>query len=248
MTASPSRRLKLLEKRDPPADDGGPDMEALSNGMAKPEVPAVESRSRNAERTQRAILDAALQAFAITGFAGTRLDHVAEAVKIDKRLIYYYFKSKEGLFLAVLEDAYRGIREAESKLDLDTPEPIEAIRKLVEFSWSYYLAHPEFVTLINSENLHRARHLEKSTLIRDINSPLIDTLARVLEKGRSQGVFRGGVDPLQLYISIVGLTYFYLSNQHTLSLVFGRSLMTTKALNERLSHVVEYTLGYLVRE
>ncbi|MFT3717382.1 TetR/AcrR family transcriptional regulator [Pseudorhodoferax sp.] len=223
-------------------------MTSLNKVAAGMEVTSVESRSRNAERTQRAILDAALQAFATTGFAGTRLDHIADAAKIDKRLIYYYFKNKEGLFLAVLEDAYRGIREAESKLDLDALGPIEAIRKLVEFSWSYYLAHPEFVTLINSENLHRARHLEKSTLIRDINSPLIDTLGKILEKGRSQGVFRGGVDPLQLYISIVGLTYFYLSNQHTLSLVFGRNLMATKALNERLSHVVEYTLGYLVRE
>lgn len=207
-----------------------------------------ETRSRNAERSQRAILDAAMKAFAKTGLGGTRLDHIADAASVDKRLIYYYFKSKEGLFLAVLEDAYRGIREAESRLDLDAFEPIEAIRKLIEFSWSYYLAHPEFVTLINSENLHRARHLAKSTLIQDINSPLIDTLGKVLERGRSQGLFRGGVDPIQLYISIVGLTYFYISNQHTLSLVFSRNLTTTKALNERLSHVVEYTLGYLVRE
>lgn len=209
---------------------------------------AIESRSRNAERSQRAILDAALGAFAETGLGGTRLDHIAEAAKVDKRLIYYYFKSKDALFLAVLEDAYRGIREAESELELDALEPIEAIRKLTEFSWNYYVAHPEFVTLINSENLHRARHLEKSTLIRDINSPLIETLGRILEKGRSQGLFRGGVDPIQLYISIVGLTYFYLSNQFTLSLVFGRNLSTAKALNERLSHVIEYTLGYLVRE
>lgn len=207
-----------------------------------------EPRSRNAERSQRAILDAARQAFAENGLGGTRLDQIAEAAQVDKRLIYYYFKSKDALFLAVLEDAYRGIRDAESRLDLDALEPIDAIRKLIEFSWHYYLAHPEFVTLINSENLHRARHLAKSTLVQEINSPLIDTLGRVLERGRSQGLFRGGVDPLQLYISIVGLTYFYLSNQHTLSLVFNRNLATAKALNERLSHVIEYTLGYLLRE
>jgi AcrR family transcriptional regulator len=175
------------------------------------------------------------------------MDRIAERAGLNKRLIYYYFEDKEKLFQAVLEQAYRDIREQEAGLHLLDLDPVSAVRRLVEFTWNYYLAHPEFMTLLNSANLHKARHLAESQRARELNSPLVDTLAAVLERGRREGVFRGGVDPVQLYVSIAGLSYFYLSNTHTLSAIFGRDLMTAKARSERLSHMSDVILGYLLR-
>src|SRR5204862_2491935 len=123
----------------------------------------------------------------------------------------------------------------------------EALKRLVEFTCNYYLAHPEFLTLLNSANLHKARHLQESTRAREMNSPLIEMLAQILERGRKEGTFRGGVDPVQLYVSIAGLSYFYLSNNYTLSAIFGRDLMSTKARSERLSHMCDVILGYVLR-
>ena len=118
---------------------------------------------------------------------------------------------------------------------------------MTEFTWDYYIANPEFLTLLNSENLHAGTHLAKSGRVREMNSPLIETLAEILERGRASGLFRGGIDALQLYVSIAGMAYFYLSNKHTLSAVFGRDLMTPKAQHERLSHMCEVVLGYVLR-
>lgn len=207
-----------------------------------------EQRTRDAERTQQEILAAAMGEFADHGLGGARIDAIAERAGINKRLIYYYFGNKEGLFLAVLEQTYADIRAAEGALHLELADPAEAVRRLVAFTWNHYLAHPEFLTLLNSENLHRARHLQQSQRIREMNSPLIQTLGDVLERGRRDGLFRGGVDPVQLYISIAGLAYFYLSNNHTLSTIFGRDLMLPKALSERLSHITEVVMGYVLSE
>jgi AcrR family transcriptional regulator len=177
---------------------------------------------------------------------GARIDRIAERAEVNKRLPYYYFGSKDALFRAVLEHAYGEIREAEQQLHLSDLPPADAVRRLTEFTWHYYLAHPEFLTLLNSENLHKARHVRESDTARVLNSPLIETLGEVLERGRREGVFRGGVDPLQLYISIAGLAYFYLSNQHTLGAIFGRDLMSPRARQERLSHICDVILGYLL--
>jgi AcrR family transcriptional regulator len=206
-----------------------------------------EPRSRDADRSQQSILNAARVEFAEHGLGGARVDRIAERAGLNKRLIYYYFENKDGLFLAVLEDTYMSIREAEKQLHLTDLAPAEAIRRLTEFTWDYYIAHPEFLTLLNSENLHRAQHLEGSARIREMNSPLIQTLGEILERGRIEGVFRGGVDPMQLYISIAGLAYFYLSNNHTLSAIFGRNLMSARARSERLSHITEVILGYVLK-
>jgi AcrR family transcriptional regulator len=207
--------------------------------------PAAVPRTRDAERSKRQILDAARQAFAQTGLGGTRLEDVAQRAGVDKRLIYYYFQNKNQLFLAALEDVYAGIRQAEEALKLTALPPVEAITLLIDFTWQYYLAHPEFIALINSENLHRAEHLARSERVLELNSPLIATLGEVLQRGEAQGVFRAGVDPLQLYISIAGLTYFYLSNRHTLSVIFGRPVDAPQALAQRILHVREVILGYL---
>jgi len=210
-------------------------------------TPATEPRPRDADRSQATILLAARAEFAEHGLGGARVDRIAERADVNKRLIYYYFGNKDKLFLAVLENAYADIREAENKLLLADMPPSLAIRRLTEFTWDYYIAHPEFLTLLNSENLHQGRHLAMSTRVRDTNSPLIQTLANILERGRKDGIFRGGIDPIQLYVSIAGMAYFYLSNNHTLSAIFGRDLRTPKAHQERLSHMTDVILGYVLR-
>ncbi|MBK6867236.1 MAG: TetR family transcriptional regulator [Burkholderiales bacterium] len=207
-----------------------------------------EPRVRDADRSQAVILLAARDEFAQHGLGGARVDRIAQRADVNKRLIYYYFNSKDDLFLAVLEQAYAHIRDAERALHLTDMAPAAAVRRLTEFTWEYYLEHPEFLTLLNSENLHRGGHLARSARVRDMNSPLIDTLAEILERGRREGSFRGGVDPVQLYVSIAGMAYFYLSNCHTLSAVFGRDLMTPKAQQERLSHICDVILSYVLRE
>src|SRR4051812_1313591 len=214
--------------------------------MARDPSPAGEERTRDADRSQSTILAAACDEFAEHGLGGARVDRIAERAGLNKRLIYYYFADKEQLFEAVLEQVYRDIRDEERKLRLTELEPATAVRRLIEFTWEYYLEHPEFITLLNSANLHKARHLSESKRARELNSPVIETLATVLERGRKEGSFRGGVDPVQLYVSIAGLSYFYLSNSHTLSAIFGRDLLSPKARSERLSHMTDVILGYLL--
>lgn len=206
-----------------------------------------EVRSRDACRSRAAILLGARDEFASHGLAGARMDRIAERAGLNKRLIYYYFGSKDELFLAVLENVYADIRTAEQRLHLLDMQPTEAVRRLTEFTWRYHLEHPEFITLLNSANLHQARHLQHSSRVQEMNSPVIQTLGEVLERGRKSGEFRGGVDPVQLYISIAGLAYFYLCNNHTLSAIFGRDLMSPKAHAERLSHMSDVILGYVLR-
>jgi AcrR family transcriptional regulator len=213
---------------------------------ARHNAPA-EPRSRDADRSQLAILASARDEFAQRGLAGARMDSIAERAGLNKRLIYYYFGSKDDLFLAVLEGTYANIRQAEQRLHLDEVEPVEAIRRLISFTWHYYLEHPEFITLLNSENLHRAEHLKRSDRIQEMNSPLVQLLDNVLERGRRDNLFRAGVDAVQLYISIASLCYFYLSNNDTLSAVFGRNLRAPKAMAQRLSHMTELVLGYVLR-
>jgi AcrR family transcriptional regulator len=214
--------------------------------MSTTKPPLSDVRSRDAERSKNDILRASRDEFAEHGLGGARVDRIAQRAELNKRLIYYYFGDKDSLFQAVLEQAYQDIRYQEQQLALLTLKPPDAIRRLVEFTWTYYLEHPEFLTLLNSANLHRARHIKDSNRVRSMNSPLINTLGEVLEHGRKEGTLRGGVDPLQLYVSIAGLAYFYLSNNHTLSAVFGRNLMTRKAQNERLSHMCDVILGYVL--
>ena len=217
-------------------------MTALTDLTDTPQEP----RPRDAERSRQSILLAGRDEFAQHGLGGARMDRIAARADVNKRLIYYYFASKDELFQAVLESAYAHIRQAEQQLRLTELNPVDGIRRLIEFTWGYYLEHPEFITLLNSANLHRARHLDTPERVREMNSPLIQTLREILERGCAAGLFRGGVDPVQLYISIAGLAYFYLSNNPTLSAIFGRDLMAPKARNERLSHMTDVILGYVL--
>ena len=194
---------------------------------------------RNAEATKRRILDAALQEFATLGFGGARVDTIAEKAAANKGLIYAYFGSKEELFTAVLEEAYLSIRQAERGLDLDRLEPREALDTLVRFTWQYYLDHPEFLTLVNSENLHKGRHIKTSETIRKAFPPLISMVQSILDRGVAAGVFRKGVDPVQLNITIAAIGYYYLTNRFTGAFIYDRDFMEPKRLKERLEFDLE---------
>ena len=200
---------------------------------------------RDPARNQERILKAAMAEFARYGLGGARVDRIAARAGANKRMLYYYYGDKEALFLAVLEDSYARIRRAELGLHLRDLDPVQGMRRLVEFTWDYYLQHPEFLTLLNSENLHRARHLKRSRDIAAMHSPLIALLRDLLRRGERAGKFRKGVDPVQLYISIAGLGYFYLSNRHTLSTIFERDLLAPRSKAGRLQHMTELVLGYL---
>ncbi len=202
--------------------------------------------TRNKERTRALILAAATEEFADKGFAGARIEQIAERSGSNKRMLYYYFNNKDDLFLAVMENTYKTIRDAESRLHLLDLPPTEAIRSLIAFTWDYYIKHPEFLRLLNTENLYHAAHIKKSEGIGFYNSRLIGTLNEILIRGQREKLFRGGVDPLQLYISIAALSYFYLSNNDTLSTVFVRDLNTPRAKLERLQHMIDLILGYLM--
>jgi AcrR family transcriptional regulator len=203
-------------------------------------------RPRDADRSRQKILAAASVEFARHGLSGARVERIAEQSGLNKRLIYYYFDSKDDLFTAVLDEAYADIRAAESRLKLETLDPIDAIRCLLSFTWSYYLENPQFLGLLTSENLVQGRHVNSSAQAKTTNSNLIETLGAVLENGRAKGVFRGGIDPVQLYISVAGLAYFYLSNQHTLGAIFDRNLVSPKALEQRLSHMQDFVMSYVL--
>ena len=181
---------------------------------------AARSQRRDPARNRARILKAAVAEFARYGLGGARVDRIAARAGANKRMLYYYFGNKDDLFLAVLEDSYARIRSAERALHLTDLDPREAMRRLVEFTWNYYLGHPEFLTLLNSENLHRARHVRRSRNIVAMHSPFVAMIKQVLDRGARAGEFRRGVDPVQLYISIAALGYFYLSNRHTLSTIF----------------------------
>ena len=197
--------------------------------------------------TRGRILGAAVEEFARYGLGGARVDRIARRAAANKRMLYYYFGDKDGLFLAALEDRYEHIRGAERTLELEHLGPREALERLVRFTWEYFVEHPEFMTLLNSENLHKGRHVRRSKRVHDMHSPLVETLGTVLRKGEAQGLFRKGVDPVQLYISIAGEIYFYLSNRYTLSRIFDRDLMAPRALAARSRHVTQMILNSLRR-
>ena len=200
------------------------------------------TRTRDAEATKARILQAAKAEFARVGLAGARVDEIAELAQANKRMIYHYFGNKEGLFRAVLEDAYLGIRTAEQELNLTELPARDALEKLVEFTWTYYLENPEFIRLVNSANLHQGRHLEGSEPLRTASRQYIDLIRRILERGVSEGVFRPGVDPGQLNITIAAIGYYYLTNHFTGQILFERAYMTPEALQERLDFNIDTVL------
>ncbi len=198
-----------------------------------------KKRVRDASATKSRILSAAKREFALYGLGGARVDNIAERAKANKRMIYHYFGGKEALFTAVLEDAYLAIRAAERQLNLEDMEPEAAMDKLVEFTWRYYLNNPEFLTLVNSENLHKARHIKKSKVIREAFSPFVQMVQSIIDRGVKKGVFRKGVDAVQLNITIAAIGYYYLTNRYTGSVVYDRDFMAEDLLKRRLKFNLE---------
>lgn len=191
--------------------------------------------TRDPEATRERILSAAREEFATAGLGGARIDAIAEAAGANKQMIYHYFGSKDRLFAASLDAEYAQFRAAEEALNLDQLDPIDALRSLVTFTWRYYLEFPNFVPLVNSANLHKARHLDGSEVIRTTSRPFVARMKRILARGVAQGVFRDGIDPVQLQITIAGLGFHYLTNRFTGALVYERDLMSPKALKARLA-------------
>lgn len=205
-----------------------------------------EPVTRNKERTQALILAAATDEFAENGFGGARIENMALRSGVNKRMLYYYYKDKEDLFLAVIEQAYRNLREAEASLNLLDFEPEQAIEALVRFTWRYHTEHREFLHLLNAENLCQAVHLRsRARMLNSYNTKFLSVLEEVLRRGEQAGLFRKGVDVVQFYISLVGLSYFYLSNNATMSLAFSTDLNTPKARAQRLEHILDMVMRYL---
>ena len=202
---------------------------------------------RDPAQSRQRILAAARKEFAQYGLGGARVDRIATQAGINKRMLYHYFGNKDALFGAVLEANYAHKRESERALALEQDEPREAIRKWVALTWNYYIENPEFLKLLNSANLHEARHVYASAGVKKMRAPFVKMMGAILDKGVRQGVFRAQVDPVQLYITIAGMSYFYLSNQHTLSAIFGRTLLSPRARKARLDHMTEVVLAYLER-
>jgi AcrR family transcriptional regulator len=203
------------------------------------------SRTNDPERTMADILAVAIQEFADKGLAGARIDAIAAATRTSKRMIYYYFGSKDGLYVAVLEEAYRRMRQIEGGLSLADLAPEAALRRLVAFTVDYQLAHPEFIRLVMTENIHRGEYLAQSSTIREVNVPAIEGLRQVYERGVAEGVFRPGLDPVDLHMSISALSVFNVANRHTFSLIFQRDLDAPQALAQRRENIVETIVRYV---
>jgi AcrR family transcriptional regulator len=191
-----------------------------------------EERQRDRDRTQLEILDVATREFAEHGFSGARVDEIAERTRTTKRMLYYYFGSKEGLFVAVLERAYAQIREAEREVDVEHLDPIAAIRRLAELTFDHHERHPDFIRLVSIENIHRAEHMRSSEHIADLSMPAIDRISRILDRGREAGVFRRNVDAVDLHMLISSYCVFRVANRHTWATLFGRDL-TDPTLRDR---------------
>lgn len=220
--------------------------------MVDKAIPLIEARPeaarparRDADASRRLLLEAARAEFAAKGLMGARVDAIARQAGLNKQLVYHYFGSKDALYRAVLESVYGEIRAQERALSLADLQPAQAMAKLIGFSFDYLAAHPDFIALLNDENGHGARHLAASRRMQEMHSPLIALIRKTLRNGAAQGVLRCDMDPLQLYVSIAALAYFYFSNNPTLSAIFGRNLGGTRAIAARRRHVIDFVMAAL---
>ena len=200
-------------------------------------------RRRDRERTRAEILDVATEHFAEHGYSGARVDEIAERTRTTKRMLYYYFGSKEGLYTEVLERAYTQIRAAEQEVDVEHLEPVAAIRRLAELTFDHHEAHPDFIRLVSIENIHRAEHMRASGRFADLNTPAIDLIAAILERGRA--VFKRDVDAIDVHMMISAFCVFRVANRHTWAAIFDRDL-TDAALRDRYRRMLgDMVVDYL---
>lgn len=213
--------------------------------MHEPARQRPQESARDPEWSKARLLEAGRAAFSEKGLNGARVDEIAGRAGVNKQLLYYYFKDKEGLYEAVLEHAYGEIREREQSLDLASLAPRAAMERFVAFTFDYLTENRAFVALLNDENVHRARHVRRSADTRRLHDRLHDTIGGILARGEAEGAFRAGIDPVELYISIASLCYFYYSNIHTLSAIFGRDLGAPEAIARRRAHLMAFVMAYL---
>jgi AcrR family transcriptional regulator len=206
---------------------------------------AAMRKPRNADASRADILRAATDEFAGRGLDGARIDAIARRTRTTRAMIYYYFKSKEGLYRAVLEEAYRGIREAEKSLDLAHLPAKEAVGALVSFTFDYYQAHPEFVALVVAENQSGGRHIRKMQRIRRLNASIVDTIAGVLERGRAEGTLRPDIDPIELHMTIAALGWFEIANRHTFGYLFKRNFAAPAVVGQDRERIIDVVWRYV---
>jgi len=199
--------------------------------------------ARDSAQTRARILRAARNEFMRHGYSGARIERISRAGRSSDRMIYYYFASKEALYLAVLEGVYTELGDAESALAIDPARPLEALEALIEFTWRYYLEHPEFVALLSNENLQRGRHITKSVRVKQLSRPVLGILGTILAEGARQKVFRRDLDVAQVYLTLAALGYFYLSNRFTLSSFLGFELMRAEAFEAWLAEIKRVMLA-----
>ena len=204
-------------------------------------------RTQDPEGTKQDIIEIASEEFALNGLAGARIDEIAARTRSSKRMIYYYFGDKEGLYLSALENAYRVVRDGESKLDVAGLEPIEALRKLVEFTFDHHHQHEPFIRMVMIENIHHGSYLDRSKAIRQLNLSAIETIKTVYNRGVADGVFRKGLDPIELHWQVSALCFFNVSNRATFSKIFARDFGAPRALASLRRNAVDMVLRYVVK-
>ncbi|WGS01306.1 MULTISPECIES: TetR/AcrR family transcriptional regulator [unclassified Bradyrhizobium] len=213
--------------------------------MLKRQSDDTKPQRRDPVATRKKLLTAARREFAENGLAGARVDEIAARAGVNKQLVYHYFGDKDALYLAVLEWVYEEIREQERKLNLEGLPPDAAIKTLIEASFDHLAAHPDFIVLLNDENRGGARHVRGSRRLEAMHSPLVSMVSKILAEGVRAGTFRKGVNPVHLYISIAGLSYFFFSNTPTLSAIFGKDLSSPTEKRARRKHVVDLVMQSL---
>jgi AcrR family transcriptional regulator len=200
---------------------------------------------RDAERTRAELLAVATEVFAESGYSGARVDEIAERTRTTKRMIYYYFGGKEQLYLAVLEEAYRGIREAEQKLRVDHVDPVVAIRRLAELTFDHHIAHDAFIRLVSIENIHRGEFIGKLESLRDLSRPATSVLDEILQAGRAEGKFRADVDALDVHIVISSYCVFQVANRYTFGFLFGVDFTETSQRAHLRRMIGDVVVGWL---
>lgn len=206
-------------------------------------------KSRDTSQVTRSkILSAATTEFAEKGYDGARVDDIARLSGLQKNVIYYYFQNKEGLFTEVLVQTYSAIMVSREESRIEGVDPKEAMKKLVFATGLNWGRHPEFLRLLQSENICKGRHIKASGVIPQLYNPLIKAITTVLQSGVDKGIFRSGIDPIELYISITSLSAHYVSHQHTFDAIFSKRLMTPRRLKNRLEHCAEMVVRYLLVE
>ncbi|MDQ6435296.1 TetR/AcrR family transcriptional regulator [Mesorhizobium sp. LHD-90] len=220
-------------------------MTVAKTDKSKPDAGA--ARVPDPEGTRRNILEIASKEFALNGLSGARIDEIAARTRFSKRMIYYYFGDKEGLYLRALEDAYRQVREGEAHLDIEGLSPVAALTRLVEFTFDHHHRHEEFIRMVMIENIHHGQYLKQSEAIRALNVTAIDHISRIYSRGVEDGIFRPGLDPVELHWQVSALCFFNVSNRATFSMIFGRDFGAPAQLERLKQNTVEMMLRFVAR-